>query len=156
MLARRLHNGPLQDIAAATLALQAESNRADQASRPAFEHAITTLIEQQRSVRDMVEEMLDEEGEVPVALTLEAFAMQHRASGGTLAWKVTPADARLPARTEMTLRLKLLASLNSLGSEALSATLLVDLSAAGSLHVALSGTGTRTVEFSIENTELRT
>lgn len=156
VLARRLHNGPLQDIAAATLTLQAEANRADQASRPAFERAIAVLIEQQRTVRHMVEGMLGDEGEVPIALILEALTMQRRASGATLTWKVIPADATLTAHADMTLRLKLIDSLHSLGSEAQSTSVVVEVRGAGDLHVTLSGSGTSTVEFSVENTELPT
>ena len=51
LLARRLHNGPMQDIAATILELQVLAGRADASSQAGLEDAVAVLIEQQRSIR---------------------------------------------------------------------------------------------------------
>ena len=155
VLARRLHNGPLQDIAAAMLHLQIQADRADEACRPAFEHAIGILVEQQRAIRLMVERMLEGDGETPVAVILEALAMQRRGLGQKLTWKVIPSDLTLRAGSDLSFRLKLLESLSSLGRETESASVLVELPQSGLLNVSISGEEARTVSYSMDIAELR-
>ena len=154
LLARRLHDGPLQDIAAGMLHLQIEADRTDPSSRPALERAIVVLIDQQRTIRQMVEGMLEGDLDIPIAMVLEALAMRRRALGQKLTWKVVPPGATLSASSDLRFRLRLLEGLISLGSEADSASVFVDVSASGDLQVVLEG-GARLVTYSIESAELR-
>lgn len=155
LLARRLHDGPLQDIAAGMLHLQTEADRTDKSSRPALERAIAILIDQQRTIRQMVEGMLEGEQDIPIAMVLEALAMQRRGLGQKLTWKVEPSGATLPTGSDLRFHLRLLEGLISLGSEAELASVLVEVSVSGDLQVALES-GARVVSYLIYSAELRT
>ena len=102
----------------------------------------------------MVEGMLEGDLDIPIAMVLEALAMRRRALGQKLTWKVVPPGATLSASSDLRFRLRLLEGLISLGSEADSASVFVDVSASGDLQVVLEG-GARMVTYSIESAELR-
>jgi len=148
VLARRLHNGPLQDIAATMLQLQILAERADPANRSAFEDAIAILVDQQRIIREMVESMLAGElgTKVAIATILEALAMQWRQAGRKLTWTVSPNEAILAARDDLTFRLRLLETLRAIVVPAVT----VEVRATDTIDVTISGTGVETVQFSME------
>ena len=148
VLARRLHNGPLQDIAATMLELQILAERADPANRSAFEDAIAILVDQQRSIREMVESMLAGElgTKVAIATILDALAMQWRQTGRKLTWTVTPNEAMLTARDDLAFRLRLLETLGAVVGPAVA----VEVRAAATVDVTISGRGIQTVQFSME------
>jgi hypothetical protein len=147
MLARRLHNGPLQDIAATMLQLQILAERSDPATRSAFEDAIAILVDQQRIIREMVESMLAGElgTKVAIATILEAVAMQWRQAGRKLTWTITPGGALIAARDDLTFRLKLLETLGTV----LASAVAVEVRAGDTIDVTISGMGTQTVQFSM-------
>ena len=151
LLARRLHNGPMQDIAATILELQVLAGRADASSQAGLEDAVAVLIEQQRSIREMVEDMLGRETSraLTVAVVLEALAMQQREVGRKVTWTVTPADATLTAANELPFRLKLLGSIPAGAPDALA----IEIRASETLEVTVAGAGFPTVQFSMRNEE---
>jgi signal transduction histidine kinase len=148
MLGRRLHNGPLQDIAATMLQLQILAERADPANRSAFEDAIAILVDQQRTIREMVESMLAGElgTKVAIATVLDAVAMQWRQAGRKLTWTVAPSEAMLTARDDLAFRLRLLETLGAIVAPAVA----VEVRAVDTVDVAISGPSIQTVQFSIE------
>jgi signal transduction histidine kinase len=148
MLARLLHNGPLQDIAATMLQLQILAERSDPATRSAFEDAISILVDQQRVIREMVEGMLAGEmgTKVAIATILEALAVQWRQAGRKLTWTVSPGGALLAARDDLTFRLRLLETLG----EVLAPTVAVEVRAGGTIDVTISGLDAQVVRFSME------
>jgi signal transduction histidine kinase len=148
VLARRLHNGPLQDIAATMLDLQILAERADPANRGAIDDTIAILVDQQRVIREMVEDMLAGElaTKVAIAPVLEALAMQWRQSGRKLTWTIMPPDAALSASDDLAFRLKLLEALASIEAP----PLVVEVRAGDTLDVTLSGAGMQAVQFSVE------
>ena len=148
VLARRLHNGPLQDIAATMLELQVRADRADPVGRPGLEDAIAVLVEQQRIIREMVESMLAGELGTKVAIEtiLEALAMQWRQAGRKLTWTVSPNEAMLAARDDLAFRLRLLETLRAIVVPAVT----VEVRATDTIDVTISGTGVETVQFSME------
>ena len=148
VLARRLHNGPLQDIAATMLELQVRADRADPVGRPGLEDAIAVLVEQQRIIREMVESMLAGElgTKVAIARVLDALAMQWRQAGRKLTWTVIPVDAALAASDDLTFRLRLLETLRAIPAPALT----VEVRAADRIEVTISGIGVQPARFSME------
>jgi signal transduction histidine kinase len=148
VLARRLHNGPLQDIAATMLQLQILAERADQANRSAFDDAIAILVDQQRIIREMVESMLAGElgTKVAIGTVLDAVAMQWRQTGRKLTWTVAPSAAMLAARDDLTFRLRLLETLGTILAPAVA----VDVRASDTVDVTISGPGLQTAQFSME------
>jgi hypothetical protein len=152
LLARRLHHGVLQDLAATMLGLQALAAHAEEAGRAGLEDAVAILVDQQRAIRQMIEDMLagSKTGrETGIAEILEAVAAVLRQSGRSLTWQVQPADARLAGETELAFRLGVLKGIAEAADRAAQAALTIDVRAEGGLQVTIGGAGLETISFSV-------
>ena len=152
LLARRLHSGVLQELAATMLGLQALAGHAEEPGRAGLEDAVAVLVDQQRAIRQLVEDMLAGDRmrrETGVAEVVGALAAVLRQSGRSLTWQIRPADAKLAGEADLAFRLGVLEGVAETAGRAAQIALTADVRPAGDLQVTIEAGGLETISFSI-------